>query len=85
LAEANAGEHCVAPVTLLDLKSTSCRWPVNEGNPFLFCGERAREGGPYCAHHAARAVGEGTRSERAAARELKRQADRETPIMSSVE
>jgi hypothetical protein len=30
-------------------------------------------------------VGEGTKSERAAARELKRQADRETPIMSSVE
>lgn len=74
-----------AAVTLLDLKSFSCRWPVNDGNPFLFCGERAQPGGPYCACHAARAVGSGTASERYAGRTLRRQANHETPLCEAVE
>lgn len=73
------------PVTLLDLKPDACRWPVNDGGPFLFCGEVvASPLRPYCAAHAARAVGQGTPSERYAVRTLRRQVDHEAP-MSRVE
>lgn len=42
------------PVTLLDLDSDSCRWPVGEfeGARQLFCGDHA-VGGSYCARHGA--------------------------------
>lgn len=45
------------PVSLLDLGRDQCRWPIGEvGAPgFGYCGAPAREGGPYCAHHHARA------------------------------
>ena len=36
------------PVTLLDLEG--CKWPLNNGGPFLFC--NAKTTGRYCDHHA---------------------------------
>lgn len=36
--------------SLLDLRPGQCRWPQGDG-PFLFCGARQDEGGPYCREH----------------------------------
>ena len=36
---------------LLDLEPNDCRYPVNEGGPFLFCAEPSAKGSSYCAHH----------------------------------
>lgn len=46
----------VAPVSLnvdiMALTSTTCKWPVNDGNPYRFCGVgKPAEGGPYCEWH----------------------------------
>lgn len=58
---------------LLDLQANECRWPVGHGNHgHLFCGHEAS--GPYCAHHKARSVGQGTYSERSAISEARRKA-----------
>lgn len=41
------------PITLFDLKPTSCRWPFGHG-PFLFCGHTVCNGDPknsYCIGH----------------------------------
>ena len=56
-----------APLNLrmMDLEADSCRWPVNDPPPrgeHLFCGHPKRFGS-YCAAHAERSVGIGTRSE----------------------
>lgn len=48
---------CRSPVTvrrlmLDELRSDTCRWPIGDRAPFLFCGDRAcAGGGPYCEHH----------------------------------
>lgn len=48
-------EECVTTgnLTLLELKETSCKWPI--GDPqhdnFRFCGGHRREGYPYCGTH----------------------------------
>jgi len=40
-------------VTLQELNSSTCRWPVTSGwPPYLFCGATPLDGLPYCAHHA---------------------------------
>ena len=40
------------PVTLMDLRFDSCRFPVGgDGAATLFCAVTAREGQPYCAYH----------------------------------
>jgi hypothetical protein len=52
---------CV-PVTLADRRRDQCCWPVNDGNPYLFCGAPKRRPDPrsgakfagYCDHHFAR-------------------------------
>lgn len=57
-------------VSLMELSSGSCRWPVNEPEPkegYLFCGHPKRFGS-YCAAHAAMSVGEGTKAEAMATR-----------------
>ena len=36
---------------LVNLKPTSCRWPIGDGSPWLFCGVTAAEGGVYCPFH----------------------------------
>lgn len=39
-------------VLLLDLKPQHCRWPINDGGPYRFCGAHKEAGVlPYCAHH----------------------------------
>lgn len=43
------GEPKMRRLKLVDLKPTSCRWPIGEG-PFLFCGADA-EGQVYCPFH----------------------------------
>ncbi len=49
----------VAPsrCSLMDLKRESCRWPIGDPGEadFGFCGGKAVDGLPYCAHHAGRA------------------------------
>lgn len=39
---------------LVDLEKHQCRWPMNEGAPFLFCAE-TRHGKNYCENHQSRA------------------------------
>jgi GcrA cell cycle regulator len=31
--------------------SGTCKWPVNDGNPFLFCGHKTTLGNVYCGYH----------------------------------
>lgn len=39
-------------VLLLDLKPQHCRWPINNGGPYRFCGAHKESGVlPYCAQH----------------------------------
>lgn len=40
-------------VTLMDLKLTSCRWPIGDPKDpdFHFCGEQSVTGKPYCQEH----------------------------------
>ena len=40
-------------VSLVDLKATSCRWPLGDPNDpdFSFCGKEVVPGKPYCATH----------------------------------
>jgi GcrA cell cycle regulator len=45
------------PIVLMDLRYDSCRWPINDGNPFLFCGKPRRENSPYCEEHRRKAHG----------------------------
>jgi len=40
---------------LLGLGKHECRWPLNNGGPFLFCAEATEVGG-YCLHHSLRSV-----------------------------
>lgn len=59
---------------LLALGNCDCRWPLNDGGPFLFCAEEVVDGSVYCRHHRGRAKGRGTESERKATDVLKRAA-----------
>lgn len=41
------------PCVLTKLTATSCRWPIGDDAPFLFCNETADDRSSYCpAHHA---------------------------------
>jgi len=42
------------PITLMQLGAHTCRWPVTDGDPWLFCGARCE--GVYCGQHTARAT-----------------------------
>ena len=58
-------------LTLMDLTSRTCKWPVNDpprGEPFLFCGAEKPSAQPYCPFHTRLASGPGTESERRAYR-----------------
>src|SRR5215213_1085709 len=41
-------------VTIMELREGVCRWPLGDPTTpaFRYCGARAAEGLPYCAHHA---------------------------------
>lgn len=55
-------------LTLMELTERTCKWPVNDGGPFLFCGCEADFDRPYCDFHTELAKGKGTESERSAER-----------------
>lgn len=39
-------------IGLLDLTEHTCKYPINDRHPYLFCGHPTRENSPYCqAHH----------------------------------
>lgn len=56
------------PVTMLDLDTRGCRWPVNDDNPVMFCNKRQdpTSARPYCGYHSKLSFGLGTPSERQA-------------------
>ena len=44
----------VKPISILELNNATCRWPIGERYPYLFCGalEADLEAGvPYCPYH----------------------------------
>lgn len=54
------------PITLLNVGFSNCRWPMwddAERNTFQVCGHQKANGSAYCAFHAAKGRGNGTRSE----------------------
>ena len=48
------------PIGLLDLTATTCRWPIGDGSPFLFCGCQVAHGSSYCPTHKHIGAGKGT-------------------------
>lgn len=40
-----------SPCDVLELTITSCRWPITDAVPHLFCNGVAPEGQPYCCEH----------------------------------
>lgn len=36
---------------LCDLYDNDCRYPVNDGAPYLFCAEARQDGSSYCPEH----------------------------------
>lgn len=47
-AEAPTPLNC----TLVELAPNACHWPVNDGEPYRFCGHPAVNGFAYCGWHA---------------------------------
>ena len=43
-------------VSLLELRSDQCKFPVTDDHVFLFCGHQQRQNSVYCEHHALRCV-----------------------------
>ena len=68
------------PVGMMDLSHSTCRWPVSDGAPFLFCGCEVAEGSSYCPTHKHIGAGKGTPSEQNAVKAAKKaaSADRHT-------
>lgn len=62
------GAPHVAGMDLMMLNEHRCKWPINDGGLFLFCGEAKKSDRPYCAFHNMAALGKGTESERSAVR-----------------
>lgn len=52
------------PVGIMDLTERTCRWPVSDGAPFLFCGCQVAAGSSYCPTHKHIGTGTGTRGEK---------------------
>jgi GcrA cell cycle regulator len=56
-------------LSIIDLEKNDCRWPVSsEEEQHFFCGHPQHAGSSYCFSHSSIAKGNGTSSERAAAR-----------------
>ncbi|PDT47314.1 GcrA cell cycle regulator [Sinorhizobium fredii] len=41
--------------SLMDIEAAECRFPIDNGRPFMFCASSVREGSAYCTHHHFRA------------------------------
>jgi GcrA cell cycle regulator len=42
--------------TLWQLEPNECHWPVNGGDPYIFCGAAKEGPRPYCPHHTRKAA-----------------------------
>ena len=51
LRSRRAQRHQHQHLTLLQLTSNSCRWPIGDRAPYLFCGAVQTEGSSYCLEH----------------------------------
>ena len=57
-AELRRRDEAVVPrsegVTIMELRESTCRWPLGDPTTpkFRYCGARVVEGPPYCSHHA---------------------------------
>lgn len=40
---------------LHEIEARECKWPLNNGSPFLFCSAETEKGATYCQHHRWRA------------------------------
>ncbi len=65
---AHAPEPLMVP--LMELGARQCKWPMNDGGPFLFCGNPSGDK-VYCRHHMRLAIGRGTESERTATKGIR--------------
>lgn len=56
-AQIMIAESYIPPVeqrmSLMELKSNSCRWPLGDGPTYFFCGGEAKDNLPYCEAHCA--------------------------------
>lgn len=41
------------PLSVLDIDHTTCKWPLDDGPDYTFCGAKPKAGKPYCPHHCA--------------------------------
>lgn len=69
---AGIGHVVVIGRPLEDIPPNGCKWPINDGGPFLFCCAPRGDHHAYCHHHAAASISVGTRGERDADRQLRR-------------
>ena len=54
-----------AGLTIYETREGDCKWPLgrmHDHPPYLYCGDPSLLGRPYCAKHARKAAGQGTRS-----------------------
>lgn len=52
--DAEAYDATALNITMMEIRSGQCRWPVNapeRGGEFLFCGHEVADGKSYCQHH----------------------------------
>lgn len=49
---------------LHELDRNECKWPLGDDRPYRFCACKTTQAGTYCAHHAVKAAGVGTKPER---------------------
>ena len=40
------------PLTILQLRPSSCRWPIGHSPPYEYCGRHKLDGSSYCLEHA---------------------------------
>lgn len=59
-------EYDDAGLMVLLEENNGCKWPLNDGGPYLFCGHDRLGKYSYCARHQERSVGRGTEGERRA-------------------
>jgi len=73
------------PIGLLDLTATTCRWPIGDGSPFLFCGCEVAPGSSYCPTHKHIGTGKGTTGEQNAVKAAQSAAKSERHIRQWLE
>lgn len=50
-AEFIAADFAVLRIEFADIQETSCRWPLGDTPPYLFCGKPKQGINSYCPHH----------------------------------